>query len=279
MSDPRELLLPSSGGAERCDGNVSAVVVGGGIAGVSAAAVLAERGVSVTLLEREAYLGGRAGAWTERLPEGAPYEMERGFHAFFRQYYNLKRLLQRIDPGLGMLVPLDDYPILGPGGQVQTFSGLPRRTPYNVIALTSRTPTIGLRDFRRIHARRAMEMVTFDMDKTYEVAAYFLDIAHRHPPPDRARRHHQHPCPEHGLEAATTQQTHQRQSAAARHQNSEDLEPEAAARRNQIGATDDSHRGQRPPQKTDRRLETNSFEMKRQLVLVELDAGWHGASV
>lgn len=210
MSDPRELLLPSSGGAERCDGNVSAVVVGGGIAGVSAAAVLAERGVSVTLFEREAYLGGRAGAWTERLPEGAPYEMERGFHAFFRQYYNLRALLERIDPGLEMLVPLDDYPILGPGGQVHTFSGLPRRTPYNVIALTSRTPTIGLRDFLRIHARRAMEMVTFDMDRTYErrdgmSAGEYLDSL-RFPP--EARRllfdvfAHSFFNPEHDMSAA-----------------------------------------------------------------------------
>ena len=29
--------------------------------------------------------------------------MNRGFHAFFRQYYNLRDLLRRIDPGLSML--------------------------------------------------------------------------------------------------------------------------------------------------------------------------------
>ena len=38
-----------------------AVVVGGGIAGLAAATGLAERGVRVTLLEREPYLGGRVG--------------------------------------------------------------------------------------------------------------------------------------------------------------------------------------------------------------------------
>ena len=41
------------------------VVVGGGIAGLAAATGLAERGVRVTLLEREPYLGGRVGGWTE----------------------------------------------------------------------------------------------------------------------------------------------------------------------------------------------------------------------
>ena len=42
-----------------------AVVVGAGIAGLAAATGLAERGVRVTVAEREPYLGGRVGGWTE----------------------------------------------------------------------------------------------------------------------------------------------------------------------------------------------------------------------
>ena len=42
-----------------------AVVVGGGIAGLAAATGLAERGVAVEVVEREPYLGGRVGGWTE----------------------------------------------------------------------------------------------------------------------------------------------------------------------------------------------------------------------
>jgi isorenieratene synthase len=141
--------------------------VGGGIAGIAAATVLVERGVQVTLVEREAFLGGRAGAWTEHLADGTPFEMERGFHAFFRQYYNLQRLLQRIDPDLGFLQPLSDYPILGPRGQVQSFAGLPRRTPQNVITLTLRTPTLGLRDLLHVNKRQALEMLRFDMQHSY----------------------------------------------------------------------------------------------------------------
>ncbi len=41
-----------------------AIVVGAGIAGLAAAAGLAERGVRVTVAEREPYLGGRVGGWT-----------------------------------------------------------------------------------------------------------------------------------------------------------------------------------------------------------------------
>jgi isorenieratene synthase len=144
-----------------------AVVVGGGIAGVAAASVLAERGVEVTLVERQSYLGGRAGAWTETLASGESFEMERGFHAFFRQYYNLQSLLRRIDPELSFLVPLEDYPILGPEGTMQSFSRLPRGTPMNVITLTARTPTLGLGDLAKVNAWRALEMLTYDSEKTY----------------------------------------------------------------------------------------------------------------
>ena len=48
-----------------------ATIVGGGIAGMSAAVVLAERGVAVTVLEAAEHLGGRLGAWPERLPDGS----------------------------------------------------------------------------------------------------------------------------------------------------------------------------------------------------------------
>lgn len=186
----RELRLPLAAGRERVTGGESAVVVGGGIAGVAAATVLAERGVRVTLVERERFLGGRAGAWTDTLASGEPFEMERGFHAFFRQYHNLRALLRRIDPELGLLEPLHDYPILGPDGEVQSFAGLPRRTPANLLALTARSPVIGVRDLLRVRAGRALEMLRFDPHRSYErldhvTARDYLDSL-RFPP--RARR-------------------------------------------------------------------------------------------
>ena len=168
MGNPKHtLFLPGRGGKPRADHEATAVVVGGGIAGVAAATVLCERGVDVTLIERERFLGGRAGAWTDTLSDGTSFEMERGFHAFFRQYYNLQALLRRIDPELGFLIPLEDYPILGPEGHVQSFSNLPRRTPWNVMTLTARTKTLSFRDLMRVDAKRAMEMLTFDLEKTY----------------------------------------------------------------------------------------------------------------
>src|ERR1700728_458749 len=107
-----------------------AVVVGAGIAGLAAATGLAERGISVDVIEREEYLGGRVGAWTEQYRD-IEVGMNRGFHAFFRQYYNLRALLRRVDPKLSMLIPVDDYPLIDGAGRRDNFRGLPRNPPWN----------------------------------------------------------------------------------------------------------------------------------------------------
>ena len=85
-------------------------VVGGGIAGLSAAAVLAGRGARVTLLEREAWLGGKAGAWEVEV-DGESQRVDHGFHAFFRHYYNLRGLAERVGVA-SHFVPIDSYTIL-----------------------------------------------------------------------------------------------------------------------------------------------------------------------
>jgi isorenieratene synthase len=63
--------------------------------------------------------------------------MNRGFHAFFRQYYNLRNLLSRIDPHLSMLAPLEDYPLIDEHGRRDTFRGLPSTPPLNAIAFAA----------------------------------------------------------------------------------------------------------------------------------------------
>lgn len=146
----------------------SAVVVGGGIAGLAAATVLTERGVRTALCEREDHLGGRAASWDDQLATGERFQMERGFHGFFRQYYNLRRLLRRVDPQLACLAPAEDYPILGPTGQVESFSGLPRRAPWNVAALALRSRTLRARDLLGVKPGPALAMLAFDMDRSYQ---------------------------------------------------------------------------------------------------------------
>ncbi|MDT8435588.1 MAG: FAD-dependent oxidoreductase [Gemmatimonadota bacterium] len=175
---------------ERPDRPLDAVVCGGGLAGLAAATVLAERGVRVTLLEARDSLGGRLRTWPVELPDGTVLGMERGFHAFFRQYYNLRALLRRVDPGLERLVPLADYPVLGPDGLVQSFEGLPVRPPANFLAIIRRAETFRWRDLVRVNGRAALEMLRWDPERTRRrfdgvTAGEWLDSL-RFPP--RARR-------------------------------------------------------------------------------------------
>lgn len=149
-------------------------VIGGGLAGVAAAVALAERGVSVVLYEREAQLGGRVRGWPDQLSSGEPFTMERGFHAFFRNYYTVRDLLRRVDPHLDLLRPLDDYPLLGPGGHVESFSGLPKRTPLNLLALLARTRTLSLSDLPRIPPWPTLAMFAYDPARTF---ADFDDVS------------------------------------------------------------------------------------------------------
>jgi isorenieratene synthase len=142
------------------------VVVGGGIAGLTAATGLAERGIDVDVVEREEYLGGRVGGWTE-YSDGAELAMNRGFHAFFRQYYNLRNLLRRADPRLRMLAPVEDYPLLDGAGRRDSFRGLPRTPPWNALAFALRSPTFRLSDLARIDARAAAPLAAVSVPDIY----------------------------------------------------------------------------------------------------------------
>ncbi|WP_308257927.1 FAD-dependent oxidoreductase [Pseudonocardia lacus] len=143
-----------------------AVVVGGGIAGVSAAVVLAERGVSVTLLEGAPTLGGRLGAWPHTLPDGTEQVVEHGFHAFFRHYETWRAVLRRIDPELGFLRPVGGYPVISRQWPPEDLTGLPAAPPLNLLALFARSPSLGLRDLTGSDRALAAELLAYDREAT-----------------------------------------------------------------------------------------------------------------
>lgn len=139
------------------------VVVGGGIAGLAAATGLAERGVAVTLLEAQQQLGGRVRAWQV----GDGLTMSRGFHAFFRQYYNLRALLRRNDPALERLTPVPDYPLKLAGGPTDSFAGIPRTPPWSILGFVAGSPTFRLRDLAGVNARAAFDLLRVRFPGTY----------------------------------------------------------------------------------------------------------------
>jgi isorenieratene synthase len=170
MTDRRRQTHPAPIGLADASGLSSrprAVVVGAGIAGLTAATGLAERGVAVDVIEGERYLGGRAGGWTEH-HDGVDLAMNRGFHAFFRQYYNFRALLKRIDPQLRMLTPVDDYPLIDGAGRRDGFRGLPRTPPWNALAFALRSPTFKLGDLARLDARAAAPLAAVSVPEIYD---------------------------------------------------------------------------------------------------------------
>ncbi|MFI0805739.1 FAD-dependent oxidoreductase [Streptomyces echinatus] len=188
--DRRALPLPAPPGKPRADGlRPTAAVVGGGIAGLAAATALAERGVRVTLYERQAHLGGRAGGRPTTLRDGTPVTMSRGFHAFFRQYYNLRGLLRRTDPGLRRLTGLPDYPLQHANGLRDSFRHVPRTPPWSALGFAALSPSFTLRDLCAMDPVAALPLLDVRVPEIYDrldhISAHdFLDAVRF---PDKAR--------------------------------------------------------------------------------------------
>lgn len=174
--DPRAVFHPGPTGSPTLSGDAHVVVVGGGIAGLMASTVLAERGVRVTVLERTARLGGRVAAW----PIDDERTMSRGFHAFFRQYYNLRGLLGRVDPGLQRLRPIEDYPLQRPDGLRDSFARIPKTPPFSVMGFVAQSPSFTAASLMKVNVPAALELLQVRFPDTYsrydgESAAAFLD--------------------------------------------------------------------------------------------------------
>lgn len=177
---PRRLVTPDPLLPSQVGPGAAAVVVGGGIAGMSAAIVLAERGVAVTVLEAKDHLGGRLGAWPERLPDGTEQMIEHGFHAFFRHYYTWRSILRRADPQLSFLAPVRSYPVISATWPAEDLSGLPAAPPLNLLALALRSKSLTRRELTRADPDTGRALLAYDRATTTAEldsvdAATFLD--------------------------------------------------------------------------------------------------------
>ena len=174
--DPHAERILAHRGHDTAEHPRSVAVIGGGIAGLAAATGLAERGVDVTIYETAPQLGGRVRSW----PMADGRNMSRGFHAFFRQYYNLRALLRRTDPALDRLTPVADYPLQTDTGLTDSFESIPRTPPYNLAAFVLGSPTFPLTGLAEVDLPSAFELIDLQFPDSLsrydgESAAQFLD--------------------------------------------------------------------------------------------------------
>ncbi|HWB78720.1 MAG TPA: lycopene cyclase domain-containing protein [Nannocystaceae bacterium] len=158
------LVAADRHGALAPRGRPRVAIVGGGLAGLTAAELLSRRGFEIVLFEREHRLGGKLAGWRERLDDGFDAPIEHGFHAFFRHYYNLREWLDEL--GLGArLKPIDDYAILDADGRRFGFASAAAAPGLNLIAL-ARSGMFRLRDVLRPRTGRALEtLLRYDADR------------------------------------------------------------------------------------------------------------------
>src|SRR5262245_21827790 len=111
-----------------------AVIIGGGLAGMTVAKELLKHGLEVVILEASARLGGKAGA--DQNPDTRVYE-EHGYHIFPGWYANTRQLLEELAI-TDNLVDLPNFHILKKGewrkGTTPTLSTFcPTSSPWHLI--------------------------------------------------------------------------------------------------------------------------------------------------
>src|SRR5690348_15759564 len=118
-----------------------AIVVGAGLAGLSAAFEFAERGLRVLLLERDPQVGGRTSSWKV---EGM--HVESGIHKFVGFYKHYEKFLKRAGLDLDdVFIYQDEIEIrVAEGGEKNFRPGKPRRSGlFGVSGLHRPLLTIG----------------------------------------------------------------------------------------------------------------------------------------
>jgi len=141
-------------------------VIGGGVAGLTAALTLARRGFAVAVFEANDYLGGKLGSWKVELAPGVRVDVSHGFHAFFPNYHNLNRLLDSLRLREGF-ASIGDYVIMAKNGDVVRFGQLERTPALNLLSL-ARAGVFRLRDALAAPGRNYYGiLLEYDPDVTF----------------------------------------------------------------------------------------------------------------
>jgi isorenieratene synthase len=141
-------------------------IIGSGIAGLTSAVLLSERGFKVKLFERDNFLGGKVGSWKVKFNDEYTANVEHGFHAFFRQYYNLREILKKND-SYKYLIPISDYFIKTKAHGDFSFADIEKTPIANILSMRKS----GIYSFKDILSNpkfsKLITLLTYDKEKTF----------------------------------------------------------------------------------------------------------------
>jgi len=121
---------------------VNALIIGGGLAGLSCAVELAEAGANVEIVEADAILGGKASSWRDADGDIVDF----GQHVVTPLYEHLLGLLERIGASDGILWKDGDYYLAFRGGRVDAIRVADLPAPLHFLVGLLRYRGLPLRD-------------------------------------------------------------------------------------------------------------------------------------
>lgn len=128
---------------QQTDATADVVIVGGGIAGITCAVGLRDRGLRVVLLERGERLGGRAQSWTDA-KTGDPVHI--GPHIFLSQYPNMLALLDVLGTRDKIVWQSGKFITIFEGERPITMKMAPLPAPFHFVPSIVMDRTVAHRD-------------------------------------------------------------------------------------------------------------------------------------
>jgi zeta-carotene desaturase len=118
-------------------------IIGAGLAGMSTAVELCDRGYEVEIFESRPFVGGKVGSWVD--PDGNHIEM--GLHVFFGNYYKLFELMKKVGAFQSLLLKEHTHTFINKGGRIgqldfRFFTG----APFNGLKAFFTTSQLSLQD-------------------------------------------------------------------------------------------------------------------------------------
>lgn len=124
------------------------LVIGGGLAGLSCALALGERGLGVVLAERDRVLGGRARSFVD---DATGDTVDIGPHVLLTEYPNMLHLLERVGTREHVVWDRDKVLTLVEDGRPIRIEGSRLPAPFHLLPSLLRVPSLPLRDLLSNH--------------------------------------------------------------------------------------------------------------------------------